>query len=430
MTMAIFASAVLGVAVGYPLMKFELKSFQREKVRKSLDFASQGLAIAICILLFFLFKIPAALLIAALMAIASVRRGMAAIIFIAIAAYLFGGEFGILPVLIGSCILFILLFFSYLYYRKTDSLKAITLELAGKKNKATHRKEENVNESSFLKRFVSKQSLHRTAFYCVLIVVLIEFSPLSVITIQALYSRNRALPYLIQAAIAGREGAEKEVVEYGKEALPLEMEILRHRLRDGWKYSPIISDENSHSDVSQLTSMILEMGEAESLGQLGSDQKDVLRAAAIYSRRPINTIAVQELSKLKAIPELILLLDLDVAPLAMDALIQLPSNETIPLLMKWQINTKKTIHSTMNGPHIISSNSYAGAFARYGKSAVPVLIPYLGDESNVVSTLARDTLLLIGNPAIPALKQALHSENTRVVEQATYVLTRISIERD
>jgi hypothetical protein len=430
MTLNILFSALLGTAVGYPLMKLELKSERREKIRKILGFASQGLAGAVCVLPFMLFRFPAALLIVALLSIASVARGIAAIIFIAIVVYLVGGEFGILLVFICPGVLLIPLLFTYIYYRQTASMQAITLGLAGKKNKAILPKEENVNETNFLKRFVPKQSLHKMAFYCALIIVLIEFSPVGVTTIQDLYSRDRALPYLVQAAVAGRDDAEKALVVYGKEALPLELEILRHRFQNGWKYSPLTYVDSPRSDVPRLTSMILEMGEAESLRQLGSNQKDALRAAASYGQSPASKIAVQELRKLKAIPELIMLLDLDVASQAMDALLQVRPDETIPLLMQWQINTKKTIYSNMNGSHIIDNNSYAGALARYGKSAVPVLIPYLGDENNVVRTLASDTLLLIGEPAVPLLTKALKAGNSLIVDQATYILGQLSTERD
>ena len=155
-----------------------------------------------------------------------------------------------------------------------------------------------------------------------------------------------------------------------------------------------------------------------------------------YEQQPVlkdslaNKIALEELVKLKAIPELIFLLDSGVAKQSIEAVLQFRPEETIPVFMKWQIDSKKTIADNVSGVSGTDNNSFADAFARYGESAIPVLIPYLGDDSEVVRTLASYMLLLIGDPVLPAIKKVLRSGNARAIEKASYILGQLSIERD
>lgn len=431
MILSIFISALFGVAIGYPLMKLELKSVPREKVRKVIRTVSQYLAMAVCVLPFVKFRIEVAFVIMVFMFIASLGGNFAAIILIAITGYLVDGDSGLLAVFICPGIILIPLAFTHLYFRRAASRQAITLGIAENSNKVLTKKEAGSKETNLLDWIDSKFKLKLIAFYCALLFVSTEYSPVTVNSIQMMYSREKALPRLVSAALDGRQGAQRAVNNYGKDALPLEMELLQKQVQKGLKRSSDTSYSDSpRSTVALLTSMILEMGEAETLRQLGNEQKNALRSAASFGDSPANKIAVEELKKLKALPELVFLLDSRAASEAMDALLQFRPDETIPLFMKWQITSKRTVYGNAYELKTKDNNSFAGALASYGESAIPVLIPYLGDDSDAVRTLTSNTLLLIGDPVLPAMRKAARSGNERVVEQATYILGQLSIERD
>ena len=71
MMLSIFISALFGATIGYPLMKLELKSVPREKVRRILQTVSQWSAMAVCALPFVLFRFEVALVILVLIAVSA-----------------------------------------------------------------------------------------------------------------------------------------------------------------------------------------------------------------------------------------------------------------------------------------------------------------------------------------------------------------------
>ena len=282
MMLSIFISALFGVAIGYPLMKFELKSVPCEKVRRILQTVSQWSAMAVCVLPFVMFRFEVALVILVLMFIATVGGNFAAIILIAITGYLIDGDSGLLMVFICPGIVLIPVAFTHLYFRRAASRQAITLGIGGNSYKALPPKVVSNKEMNFLNRIDWKF----IAVYCSLLFLITEYSPVTVRSIQIMYSREKALPRLVSAALDGRQGAEMALDKYGKEALPLEMELLQKQFQKGSEYSSITFVRSPRSDVALLTSMILEMGEAETLHQLGSERKNALRAAASFERFP------------------------------------------------------------------------------------------------------------------------------------------------
>jgi hypothetical protein len=417
MTLSILFSALLGTAVGYPLMKLELKSTRRERVRKILDFASQGLAMAAFVLPFFLFKFPAALLIVTLMTVASLRKALAAIILVGSAGYLLGGEDGLFAVFIcpGVLIIPIAIIFS-LIRNQTTSKQYTTLGID--ENESASRKNKNKSEMKLAPKF----SLRKSALYCSLILMLIESNFLNLSTIHLLYGMEKAMPRLAKIAEKGSYTALRVLNEYGKAAVPFEIELLSQSFQSDL-VDKNSNDERPRLSVSEITGNILEMGEVESLRQLGDNQKKALRAAAAnYYLSSANSIAIEELVKLKAIPELISLLNSNSTPTAIEALLQFRPDETIPLLMKWQENNKQLFYEPTKGSATNDDDYYYKEFAKYGAVAIPELISYLDDKNKKIRGLATGILLKMGAPVVPSLNKMLHSNNYLVVNHAAYIL--------
>ncbi len=414
MMLSIFISALIGGAVGYSLMKLELKSLQHEKERKILEFVSQGLAIAVCVLPFFLFGFSAAFVIVTLIAVASLRKILAAIIFIGGVGYLFGSWEGLFAIYIclGVLIIPIALIFKMVRYNFTS--KQYTSLGIGDNEPAPKINEDNTYP-------VRRISLRNMAIYCSLFIVFTKSIPLEVNVIQSLYSKKKALPILVQAASNGQYGAFSALKGYGTEALQLELELLRNKFQE-INATVDSNDQSSDYQIAELTSNILEIGEAGSLSQFGENQKKALRAAVIHSSNPASSIAITELVKLNAIPDLVSSLDSRNAEEVTQALLQFHPSETIPLLMKWQLNGKESGYNEGTGYYSRKDEYYSAEFAKYGLRAVPELIPYLGDENKKVRLFTTQIFRKIGPRAIPVLKSLLDSNNFLIVNQAAYIL--------
>ncbi len=414
MTLSIFVSTLLGVAAGYPLMKLELKSAQRLQAYKGVEIFSQSLCIATCALPFFLYSFPAAIIIVGLMAVASFRKTLAFIIFVGAEGYLMGGVSGLVTSLFcpGSLLIPIAIIFAMLRNR-SGSRQYTSLGIS--ERKPVSQEMETIPKDQI--------SLRKTALYCSVFVLLMEFniSTLDIGAIQAIYRMEQALPRLVESAKRDHYGLEEALKSYRKSALPFEIEILRDKFQSGWN-----DIENTYNgpnyEVAELTAIILEMGEAKSLRLLGENQKKALRAAANHYSNPANIIAIEELANLRAMPELVSGLQGSNNQKVMESLLKLRPNETIPVIMEWQANHEHLLYNSENESYSASELNYCKEFAKYGEKAVPELIPYLGDDSKKVTTLATNILREIGAPAVPELKKMLSSNNFLVVNNSAYIL--------
>lgn len=126
---------------------------------------------------------------------------------------------------------------------------------------------------------------------------------------------------------------------------------------------------------------------------------------------------------MKAIPEIVsVLYAVGVNKNATEALLQFHPKETIPEIMQWQAT-----HEQLNDANGTTYDSrgkydYGAEFAKYGESAIPELIPYLGDENKKVRLLATRILQKIGKPAVPSLNKMLSSNNFLTVNNSAYIL--------
>ena len=414
MTLSILFSALVGAVTGYPLMKLELKSVQREKVRRILDIVAQGMAATVCVLPFLLFKFPAAFVLVGLMAVAGLRKTYAAVILAFVLVYLLSGGSGLLLSIFCPGILVIPTAFIFLIVRSHSKVKEYTsLGIAESRKIPAQINDREIKPAP-------KYSLQLTALYVSLLVMVVEFGSLSVGAIQVSHKREKALPRLVQATRDDPYDALEALKEYGKEAAPFEIEMIHQQFQNGWDDTkPTYSGANFC--IAELTSHILEMGEAEGLSQLGENQKKALRAAANQNTVPVIKIAIKELSRLNAIPELVSLLNSSDYQEVMEGILQLSPSETIPTIMEWEANDKRLIYAPGNF-HSQKDENYCVEIAKYGAKAVPALTPYLGDENSKVKEFATQILLKIGQPTVPALKQMLVSKNNNEVTQAAYIL--------
>ncbi len=422
MTATIILAALFGAVIGYPLMKLEMQAVHRLQTNIQthvfLELGSKGLCLAACALPFLLFNFPAALVIVILMAVASFRKILAGSILVGGMSYLSGGWSGFLVSLFCPGALAIPIAIIFFIVRSRSTAKQYTsLGIAEKKPISEENKVRTKTPAQF--------SLRNMALYCCVAMMFIEFSSLDVTIIQLIYSREKALPRLVQAAKDDSYGATEALKEYGKEALPSELELIRYKFQHGW-IDNVDMQYGANSEVANLTLIILEMGEAGSLVQLGGNHKKALRAAANRSASHATFIAVEELVKLKAIPELVSLIGSNVTEKVMPALLQFRPEEIIPVVMKRQVTNKDLYY----GNGLINFRNPQGFFlpeelAKYGVSAVPELIPYLSDEHKEVRELATQILLEMGKPAVPELKKIMHSQNSLAVKQSAYILGKL-----
>ena len=415
MTLSILFSALFGVVTGYPLMKLDLKSVQREKMHKILEIVSIGLAIAVFILPFFLFRFPAALVFVGLMALAGVRKTLAAFIFVFGFVYLREGWEGMLFSLLCPGVLLIPIVLIFLLVRSHSTEKKYTTLGIAEESQASAQK----NNSEM--KPAPKYSLRLSALYCSLLVLFVEFGSLNVGAIQDLYSREKALPKLVQAAKDDQSEAFDALKDYGKEAIPFEIEIIRDQFQKS-DNDKTTSDPSVDRRVAKITSHILEMGEVGSLRQLGEYQKKALRNVAKESSTPEQAIAIKELIQLNAIPELVSLLSSNNYLEVMDALRQLSPSETIPAIMDWRGTYK--VFSDARGTSYApgADENYCIEIAKYGARAVPALLPYLLDKNSQVKDFTTQIVIKIGTPVVPALKPLLTSNNENEVTQTAYIL--------
>ena len=404
-----------GAFAVYQWMKLEMPSAQCEKVNKILEFTSIGLAIAVCVLPFFLFKFPAAIVIGVFMAVASIRWYLALIILCTGGGFLIGGEEGFVAISL------ILGFFTVpaaiiSYFLRNHSSSKSPLNLGENKNEYDSILIGSRHISTF------QGSLRKTAIYCSLAIIFVEFRPLEVDVIELIYSREKALPRLFQSATPERYGSYSLIEGYGKEALPLALEMLQREFQSGWKETVNLEGRSSSSGVSELTELILEIGEAEKLSQLGDNQKVALRAAVSHGSRLAGRIGREELIKLKAIPELISSLNSLNSQEIAQALLQFPPRETIPALMNWQATNEHPLYSNQSEYSRGNDDEVSTELAKYGVIAVLELTPYLSDEVGAVRGLSTEILLRIGKPAIPALKEVFLSDNHNASNRAAYIL--------
>ena len=415
MTLSILFLALLGVVTGYPLMKLDLKSVQREKVRKILDIVSQGLAAAVCVLPLMLFRFSPAVVLVGLLAVASLRKTYAATISAFGLVYLLTGWYGLLLSIFCPGILLIPMGIIFLIVRSHSKAKQYT-SLGIKEDKKLPAQQE-IREI----KPAPKYSLRLTALYCSLFIMVIEFGSLNVGAIQVFHKREKALPRLVQASSEEPYDALEALKEYGKEAVPFEIDMIRQQFKHSLiETNPPYSNETYI--IARLTTHILEMGEAESLSQLGENQQKALRACASRNSAPVKIIAINELTKLKAIPDLVSLLNSSDYREVMDGILQFSPNETIPTFMEWKAKDKQLIYADERGNNSGKDENYSLEIAKYGAPAVPVLMPYIGDQNSKVKDFATQILLKIGESAVPALKQILTSKNNTDVTQAAYIL--------
>lgn len=322
----------------YQWMKFEMPSALYEKANKILEFASIGLAIAVCALPFFLFKFPAAIVIVVFMAVASTRWLVAISIFFCGVGFLVASENGFINgSLLAGFIVVPIAIVTYLTGNRFASKYSFYSGIIKSETRATQKAEGNTSH------FIG--SLRKTALYCSLIIMFVELRPLEVDAIELIYSKEKALPRLFQATTHDSYDAYSAIENYGKDALPLALEMLHQEFQNGWKESVDLEGRSTSSNVSELTEVILEIGEAEKLSQLGDNQKVALRATASHGFRSTGGMAIEELIKLKAIPEIISSSNSINSQEIAQALLQFPPRETIPLLMIWQSTNKEPLFS-------------------------------------------------------------------------------------